>query len=160
MGQANSGPHWQNDEDVSNCNKCQKPFTVVVRKHHCRGCGMIFCSDCSGFNGEFPSKHVFTPARLCESCYNKRGFEKHDARSACQSCNKDFGSEGVTKELCRNCGKLTCGACAPPSKGLPAVPSGVRICPRCVTSITELGEVVRSEAKESSRRFQRESSSF
>ncbi|KAI0791818.1 FYVE zinc finger-domain-containing protein [Abortiporus biennis] len=40
---------WKPDSQASRCNTflCRKRFTLVVRKHHCRKCGDIFCGDCS-----------------------------------------------------------------------------------------------------------------
>ena len=38
---------WEEDEIVSNCRDCESVFTVSLRKHHCRGCGGIFCEDCT-----------------------------------------------------------------------------------------------------------------
>eukprot|EP01063_Lacrimia_lanifica_P011327 TRINITY_DN18137_c0_g1_i1.p1 TRINITY_DN18137_c0_g1~~TRINITY_DN18137_c0_g1_i1.p1 ORF type:complete len:378 (+),score=133.21 TRINITY_DN18137_c0_g1_i1:64-1197(+) len=38
---------WQNDEEVSACVGCAKPFNFARRKHHCRFCGLIFCDACT-----------------------------------------------------------------------------------------------------------------
>lgn len=37
---------WINDDLVINCYNCNKLFTLYNRKHHCRSCGKIFCSNC------------------------------------------------------------------------------------------------------------------
>jgi hypothetical protein len=37
---------WVSDEAVANCHHCSKLFTFFNRKHHCRSCGRIFCSEC------------------------------------------------------------------------------------------------------------------
>ena len=37
---------WQHEEDVDDCNTCRQGFSVTRRKHHCRHCGRIFCTDC------------------------------------------------------------------------------------------------------------------
>lgn len=41
--------YWMNDSFVSECLNCFKQFTAFRRKHHCRFCGQIFCSDCTIF---------------------------------------------------------------------------------------------------------------
>ena len=41
------GPLWQRDEDARVCTDCSKRFTFVRRRHHCRGCGAIFCFKCT-----------------------------------------------------------------------------------------------------------------
>jgi hypothetical protein len=40
-------PNWRKDNEVTKCQLCEKLFTMVVRKHHCRRCGQIFCETCS-----------------------------------------------------------------------------------------------------------------
>jgi len=39
-------PVWLNDTEAENCMKCDVVFTFRKRRHHCRACGLIFCSDC------------------------------------------------------------------------------------------------------------------
>ena len=40
-------PIWVPDRRVSMCQKCTAEFTVLVRRHHCRACGQVVCSNCS-----------------------------------------------------------------------------------------------------------------
>lgn len=42
---AKSG-YWQSDDEALNCNSCGRQFCWSRRRHHCRYCGYIFCSDC------------------------------------------------------------------------------------------------------------------
>ena len=44
--QAETEVRWQHEEDVEECNNCRGQFSVTRRKHHCRHCGRIFCTDC------------------------------------------------------------------------------------------------------------------
>ncbi|VDL99450.1 unnamed protein product [Schistocephalus solidus] len=44
-------PTWVADDAYSNCMSCGAKFTVWRRRHHCRTCGRLLCSQC-------------TPARL------------------------------------------------------------------------------------------------
>ncbi|CAF0880494.1 unnamed protein product [Brachionus calyciflorus] len=39
-------PVWLPDSEAENCMKCDIKFTFRKRRHHCRACGLIFCSDC------------------------------------------------------------------------------------------------------------------
>lgn len=41
---------WVSDDQVTQCFSCRVKFGYFTRKHHCRGCGRIFCSDCSKYN--------------------------------------------------------------------------------------------------------------
>uniref|UniRef100_A0A915CAV4 FYVE-type domain-containing protein n=1 Tax=Parascaris univalens TaxID=6257 RepID=A0A915CAV4_PARUN len=38
---------WLDDSEAVNCNLCGKAFSLTIRKHHCRQCGLIFCGQCS-----------------------------------------------------------------------------------------------------------------
>ncbi len=40
---------WVKDENITNCQNCQALFTLLLRKHHCRNCGKIFCYQCSNY---------------------------------------------------------------------------------------------------------------
>ena len=46
---------WVDDETVSNCSNCNSSFSFFNRKHHCRFCGQIFCSNCISFQASIPS---------------------------------------------------------------------------------------------------------
>jgi len=39
-------PTWQPDKQANFCNVDQKEFSLTVRKHHCRSCGLVICADC------------------------------------------------------------------------------------------------------------------
>ncbi|XP_050535792.1 RUN and FYVE domain-containing protein 2 isoform X3 [Daktulosphaira vitifoliae] len=58
--------HWERDNEVSNCKKCKKEFSLTRRKHHCRHCGGIFCTQCSDNMMMLPSSAK--PARVCDEC--------------------------------------------------------------------------------------------
>jgi hypothetical protein len=36
-------PTWVPDDQATKCHKCESPFSLFLRKHHCRGCGQVFC---------------------------------------------------------------------------------------------------------------------
>jgi len=38
--------NWQSDSLVAQCNGCNKKFGTFLRRHHCRGCGKLFCGAC------------------------------------------------------------------------------------------------------------------
>ncbi|SCV03828.1 LANO_0G06502g1_1 [Lachancea nothofagi CBS 11611] len=78
----NSFAEWQTDDLVHNCLNCQTKFTFMVRKHHCRCCGGIFCANCSDKFLWYNKRKVkvvrrkdefeaieFPPHRTCASCY-------------------------------------------------------------------------------------------
>lgn len=38
---------WVNDNMVTKCHWCNADFSFLVRKHHCRSCGNVFCYACT-----------------------------------------------------------------------------------------------------------------
>lgn len=40
------GISWELDDNVLNCRECDTSFSTFTRKHHCRGCGGVFCDKC------------------------------------------------------------------------------------------------------------------
>ena len=72
---------WTSDERVHSCFGCRQNFSFLVRKHHCRVCGRIFCSDCSNYKAKVPSfiRHFIATSvgqsepsdekRVCKDCH-------------------------------------------------------------------------------------------
>ncbi|CAI5743084.1 unnamed protein product [Hyaloperonospora brassicae] len=52
---------WVQDDAVCACFKCHTVFSLLVRKHHCRACGRIFCATCSSQRVVIPSDYEATP---------------------------------------------------------------------------------------------------
>lgn len=51
MFTADSAPDWA-DGDV--CHRCRVQFSLILRKHHCRACGQVFCSQCTSKTTTLP----------------------------------------------------------------------------------------------------------
>lgn len=49
-------PVWLPDTEAENCMKCNLKFSFRKRRHHCRACGLIFCSKCCDFKIHLPYK--------------------------------------------------------------------------------------------------------
>eukprot|EP00013_Stygamoeba_regulata_P008829 CAMPEP_0177682020 /NCGR_PEP_ID=MMETSP0447-20121125/31034_1 /TAXON_ID=0 /ORGANISM="Stygamoeba regulata, Strain BSH-02190019" /LENGTH=559 /DNA_ID=CAMNT_0019191491 /DNA_START=142 /DNA_END=1821 /DNA_ORIENTATION=+ len=62
-------PRWAKDSSVTECAQCEAVFTVFNRKHHCRHCGLIFCSVCSSQSCAIPKFGMEKPVRVCDRCY-------------------------------------------------------------------------------------------
>ncbi|GLH09816.1 Lateral signaling target protein 2 homolog [Gryllus bimaculatus] len=60
---------WAEDADVTKCTLCHREFTMLLRKHHCRNCGQIFCNECSSKTAAVVSNKK--PVRVCDSCYTE-----------------------------------------------------------------------------------------
>lgn len=37
---------WKPDNSTDHCKICGKKFSLIIRRHHCRLCGYIFCNSC------------------------------------------------------------------------------------------------------------------
>ena len=68
---------WIPDSRVRRCFACNVKFTTLRRKHHCRGCGRIFCNACTSYRMTIPTfwiAYVPSPAavetehRMCGRC--------------------------------------------------------------------------------------------
>lgn len=69
---------WIPDTRVHRCFSCNLTFSLMRRKHHCRSCGRIFCSNCSSHREIIPSyfktyapsnsEMSTTPQRTCTKC--------------------------------------------------------------------------------------------
>lgn len=79
---------WESDTDVKECRGCRRKFGFLVRRHHCRCCGLIHCDRCSTSraylessqilqdpNGPLESLEVLSSqhVRVCDNCYAKLG---------------------------------------------------------------------------------------
>lgn len=63
-------PQWVPDNLVVACSCCNTTFTWLRRRHHCRCCGQIFCSECSKFTKTLTCWGYNSPQRVCEECFN------------------------------------------------------------------------------------------
>jgi FYVE zinc finger/RhoGEF domain/PH domain/PX domain len=65
-------PVYQPDSAIKNCPLCDREFTLLQRRHHCRACGRVVCDECSkhrlvldrpGRQGQTKGKQ-----RVCNEC--------------------------------------------------------------------------------------------
>jgi len=57
---------WMDDSEASHCLGCNAEFTFLLRKHHCRMCGRIFCHSCS--DNWLKTPHSRKLRRVCRQC--------------------------------------------------------------------------------------------
>lgn len=78
--------NWGKDDNSSHCPKCAKEFSILFRRHHCRACGLVACSDC------LLKKHLFNYRReeqyVCEVCSSKL---QHDGKVDCLYIDDEDG---------------------------------------------------------------------
>lgn len=61
---------WQKNDRIVSCSRCQSKFTATNRRHHCRSCGRLFCSNCAPANFKKSVVGYSKPQRHCIECYN------------------------------------------------------------------------------------------
>ncbi|GFV83067.1 zinc finger FYVE domain-containing protein 9 [Trichonephila clavipes] len=59
-------PYWIPDAEALNCMHCGVKFTVIKRRHHCRGCGKVLCSRCC--NQKAYLSYLNKEDRICQPC--------------------------------------------------------------------------------------------
>eukprot|EP00053_Salpingoeca_punica_P026911 m.22237 g.22237 ORF g.22237 m.22237 type:complete len:314 (+) comp9173_c0_seq1:90-1031(+) len=70
QGVWSEAPEWADDKTVPECAACNKSFTITRRRHHCRGCGGVFCDDCSTKRKELPEGFKLKgKQRVCDNCF-------------------------------------------------------------------------------------------
>ncbi len=62
-----SKEYWMKDETSTECFSCGRLFTTFRRKHHCRICGQIFCSNCTMLISGEKFNHS-GKMRVCKTC--------------------------------------------------------------------------------------------
>ncbi|XP_033745206.1 FYVE, RhoGEF and PH domain-containing protein 4-like isoform X1 [Pecten maximus] len=72
-------PKWIKDDEVTMCMQCTNSFTAFRRRHHCRACGIVVCSKCSGKKVPLAYDN-FRYNRVCDKCYTvlKNGVEEDE----------------------------------------------------------------------------------
>ena len=90
-------PHWQEDDRVLRCPDCHKSFGVTLRRHHCRGCGMIFCDACTHNKRVFPEIGCDKKERSCRFCLRCPLYLQHYQERSAYVRNED-GQRGAIQE--------------------------------------------------------------
>ncbi|XP_005095950.2 FYVE, RhoGEF and PH domain-containing protein 6 [Aplysia californica] len=70
------------------CMLCLSEFTITWRRHHCRSCGRVICSQCS--DNKAPLRYMkYQPARVCDECYETL---KEDMKNDLRKSQGDSGA--------------------------------------------------------------------
>lgn len=59
---------WAADEASKSCKTCGFEFGLVIRRHHCRHCGKVFCHGCTKGKKRIGKFGFFSPVRVCQKC--------------------------------------------------------------------------------------------
>ncbi|KAK9506438.1 hypothetical protein O3M35_008379 [Rhynocoris fuscipes] len=69
--------HWLKDDGAEDCTACHVKFSIYERRHHCRNCGLLFCSKCSRFESEISRLRILKPVRVCQGCHTSLRVQQH-----------------------------------------------------------------------------------
>jgi len=69
---ASVAPVWHSNQSSKKCEVCNSAFTLLRRRHHCRNCGDLVCSNCSSHKIELPHLKSKDKARVCDKCFDER----------------------------------------------------------------------------------------
>ncbi|XP_069072502.1 FYVE and coiled-coil domain-containing protein 1 isoform X1 [Pleurodeles waltl] len=86
---------WLGDTEVPQCLDCGKNFSWMVRRHHCRLCGGIFCYYCC--NNYKMTKHSGKRERCCNTCYSAPSVVVVSDDSECS--NSQESSPATTQRI-------------------------------------------------------------
>ena len=89
---------WVPNKKVNTCFDCGAEFGYLIRKHHCRSCGRIFCYDCARWyckdNDYIPKP---TPPEKSFMDLTQYMEDKNKMR-VCRTCNESVNVSNVYKE--------------------------------------------------------------
>ena len=87
-----------NDKHSAECVLCFRAFTLTLRRHHCRKCGVLVCSKCSShrlaldINGSTSKKG----ARVCDNCYESSSLNPKGASGVLSPLDADAPTSELT----------------------------------------------------------------
>ena len=76
-------PQWMPDIETDICLKCSAKFSFRTRRHHCRACGLIFCSKCCSLKVSLP--YNISKTNENEISDASLAFKNHMSR-CCNGC--------------------------------------------------------------------------
>lgn len=82
---------WMDDSEVSHCLGCKAEFSFLLRKHHCRMCGRIFCNNCS--DNWLQTPHSRKLRRVCRQCLLVEKKQKYELVLGDHDIEEDFRSD-------------------------------------------------------------------
>ena len=95
----NKDAEWEPDEKFQKCHDCGRKFTFLLRRHHCRCCGKVFCEACCGDFVHYDIKRVKIllpgeelPYRTCTDCITKLS-ESHLIVSSSESSGGEYETD-------------------------------------------------------------------
>jgi hypothetical protein len=73
---------WIDNSFENECYQCKTVFGWTIRKHHCRGCGHIFCYNCINNYAVIPDNY-----KLYDQQQNRMMFDQSTPQKICRDCS-------------------------------------------------------------------------
>lgn len=71
---------WVINENIGFCMSCLKSFTLFNRRHHCRACGLLLCSECTPTSSLLQEFEDLGVQRVCGKCNPKVNLYVHESK--------------------------------------------------------------------------------
>jgi hypothetical protein len=92
---APSKEDWVKDDDVQECMVCNtRRFSLLNRRHHCRRCGRVVCSNCS----ERVTLIDNIPRRTCDDCFRQIELQKTNEKFNSMDKSSEIFSTSLTSK--------------------------------------------------------------
>uniref|UniRef100_A0A0N5B3B5 FYVE-type domain-containing protein n=1 Tax=Strongyloides papillosus TaxID=174720 RepID=A0A0N5B3B5_STREA len=72
---------WTPDKDTNSCTYCDAFFNITRRRHHCRLCGKLICSNCSKFLSFITAKKLINPAYAAQILKSFKNIDESNKES-------------------------------------------------------------------------------
>jgi len=69
---------WMSDKSSDFCMSCGDEFSMINRRHHCRGCGRLLCKVCSDYTAVLPFSSG-KAVRVCSLCFYSEKLKANGA---------------------------------------------------------------------------------
>ncbi|KAJ2961996.1 hypothetical protein NQZ79_g2755 [Umbelopsis isabellina] len=121
---SNRSPNvWEKNENAMDCRRCGRYFSLLVRRHHCRICGLVVCDRCSMNRSLIPAEQfvhdpstpaeqkalmIALPQRTCDKCnqdlHHPRSRQSISSGNVTPSLRRSMSGQSVMNE-CPVCGR-------------------------------------------------------
>ncbi|OQS01572.1 hypothetical protein ACHHYP_00571 [Achlya hypogyna] len=101
---------WVSDDKRAQCRVCSRPFNLLRRKHHCRVCGDLACSNClvrEAVEMTLPGKNDVKVCLLCIIVLDEAAPSFRGDASACSSVSST-SSYSSTSTMSRSHSQSSC----------------------------------------------------
>lgn len=84
---------WIDNSFENECQQCKTVFGWTVRKHHCRGCGHIFCYNCINNYAVIPDNY-----KLYDQHQNRIMYDQSTPQKICRDCSMTITKINTIKQ--------------------------------------------------------------